>query len=106
MKNKHEAVWKGRLDDLMDDLEAAKLTVHKLMQENLNLKITLQHNSDESQRTLSEAKVSLEAQIERLKGEKETLVNNHRPQMKALEAEAATMAKENVKLRHQIKVNT
>ena len=105
LKSKHETMWKLRADNVVEDLEAAKLTIHNLMQENLGLKVTVQQKSDESQRMVEEAKVTLEAQIERLRGEKETLMNNHRPQVKKLEAEVNSMAKENAKLRHQVKVS-
>merc|ERR1739848_439032 len=37
LKNKYEAVWRDRLTNLMEDLEAAKLTIHNLTQENMNL---------------------------------------------------------------------
>ena len=35
LRNKHEALWKGRVDSILEDLEAAKLTIHNLMQENM-----------------------------------------------------------------------
>ena len=105
LKNKHEAMWKLRTDNIVEDLEAAKLSIHNLMQENLGLKVTVQQKTDESQRMVEEAKLALEAKIVRLKSEKDALMNNQRPQLKTLETEGATLAKENAKLRHQVKVS-
>ena len=104
LKNKYDTVWRDRLTNLMEDLEAAKLTIHNLTQENMNLHITIQKQSEETQRMSDEAKMMLEAQIDRLKSENERLANTQRPQIKALEAEVASMTKTNVKLRHQIQV--
>ena len=36
LKNKYEAVWRDRLTNLMEDLEAAKLTIHNLTQGDQN----------------------------------------------------------------------
>ena len=104
LKNKYDTVWRDRLTNLMEDLEAAKLTIHNLTQENMNLHITIQKQSEETQRMSEEAKMMLEAQIDRLKSENERLANTQRPQIKALETEVASMTKTNVKLRHQIQV--
>ena len=68
MRNKHEAHWKSRIECIAEDLEAAKLTIHNLMQENLALKVQSQQNNEESQRMIDETKVKLEATIDRLKG--------------------------------------
>ena len=38
LRNKHEAFWKGRVDNILEDLEGAKLSIHNLMQENMALK--------------------------------------------------------------------
>ena len=38
LRNKHEALWKGRVDNILEDLEGAKLSIHNLMQENMALK--------------------------------------------------------------------
>ena len=100
LKNKYDTVWRDRLTNLMEDLEAAKLTIHNLTQENMNLHITIQKQSEETQRMSDEAKMMLEAQIDRLKSENERLANTQRPQIKALETEVASMTKTNVKLRH------
>ena len=70
----------------------------------MNLHITIEKQTEETQRMADEAKIKLEAQIDRLKSENESLVNNQRPQIKALETEVASMTKTNVKLRHQIQV--
>ena len=104
LKNKYDTVWQDRLTNLMEDLEAAKLTIHNLTQENMNLHITIQKQSEETQRMSDEAKMMLEAQIDRLKSENERLANTQRPQIKALETEVASMTKTNVKLCHQIQV--
>ena len=50
LRNKHEAFWKARTEGLVEDLEAAKLAIHNLMQENMSLKITIEKNSEESER--------------------------------------------------------
>ena len=38
LRNKHESLWKGRVDNILEDLEGAKLSIHNLMQENMALK--------------------------------------------------------------------
>ena len=38
LRNKHESIWKGRVDNILEDLEGAKLSIHNLMQENMALK--------------------------------------------------------------------
>ena len=50
LKNKYDTVWRDRLTNLMEDLEAAKLTIHNLTQENMNLHITIQKQSEQTQR--------------------------------------------------------
>ena len=105
LKNKYETIWRERLSNLMEDLEAAKLTIHNLTQENMNLHVKIQHQTEENQRMLDETSVMFKAQIDRVKVENETLVNNQRPQIKALEDSVASMTRENVKLRHQIQAS-
>ena len=105
LKNKYETIWRERLSNLMEDLEAAKLTIHNLTQENMNLNVKIQHQTEENQRMLDETSVMFKAQIDRVKVENETLVNNQRPQIKALEDSVASMTRENVKLRHQIQAS-
>ena len=39
LRNKHEVLWKGRVDNILEDLEGAKLSIHNLMQENMALKV-------------------------------------------------------------------
>ena len=104
LRNKHEALWKGRVDHILEDLEAAKLTIHNLMQENMTVKVKIQQNTEESQRISDEIKVKLESTIDHVKVENETLVNNQKPQFEALEAQNRTFCKENSKLRHQVQV--
>jgi septal ring factor EnvC (AmiA/AmiB activator) len=104
LRNKHDFVWKGRFDGLIEDLEASKLTIHNQMQEILSLRCNLQHNKDDYQRLADEAKLRLEAQIERLQREKQNLEATHRPQLNALGTQIEIAAKENSKLRHSMKV--
>ena len=104
LRNKHESLWKGRVDSILEDLEAAKLTIHNLMQENMTLKVKIQQNTEESQRVSDEIKVKLEATIEHLKSENESLMNNQKPQLEAIEAQNRMFSKENAKLRHQVQV--
>ena len=105
LRNKHESLWKGRVDNILEDLEAAKLTIHNLMQENMTLRVQIQQNTEESQRISEEVKVKLEATVDHLKSENESLLSNQRPQMEALEAQNRTFSKENAKLRHQVQVS-
>ena len=44
LRNKHEALWKGRVDNILEDLEGAKLSIHNLMQENMALKAESIHD--------------------------------------------------------------
>ena len=104
LRNKHEALWKGRVDTILEDLEAAKLTIHNLMQENMTLKVKIQQNTEESQRVSDEIKVKLEAKIEHLKSENESLMNNQKPQLEAIESQNRMFSKENAKSRHQVQV--
>ena len=67
--------------------------------------VKIQHQTEENQRMLDETSVMFKAQIDRVKVENETLVNNQRPQIKALEDSVASMTRENVKLRHQIQAS-
>ena len=56
-------LWRAKTENLVEDLEASKLAIHNLMQENLSLQVTIQQNQEESQRIQEEAKVKLEAKI-------------------------------------------
>ena len=105
LRNKHESLWKGRVDNILEDLEAAKLTIHNLMQENMTLRVKIQQNTEESQRISEEVKVKLEATVDHLKSENDSLMTNQRPQLEALETQNRTYSKENAKLRHQVQVN-
>lgn len=104
LRSKHEALWKSRTENLLEDLEAAKLAIHNLMQENMTLKVTLDKNSEEAGRLAAEGEAKFLATIERLKSENEALISSQRPQAQALEAQIANATKENAKLRHQSKV--
>eukprot|EP00093_Oithona_nana_P015134 15134.XXX_1085139_1085667_1 [CDS] Oithona nana genome sequencing. len=66
MRAKHEVLWRAKTENLVEDLEASKLAIHNLMQENLSLQVTIQQNQEESQRIQEEAKVKLEAKIHQL----------------------------------------
>ena len=102
MRSKHEMLWRAKTEHLVDDLEAAKLSIHNLMQENLNLKVTIQQNSEETQRIQEEAKVKFEAKIHQLESQNESLIKQ--PQITKLQREIACMTQENYRLKHQSKV--
>lgn len=70
----------------------------------MSLKVAAEKEAEESCRVAAESKVKLEATIERLKGENEALMNSQKPQVIALQTQIANFAKENSKLRHQVKV--
>ena len=70
----------------------------------LQLKVKIQQNSEESHRISDEISAKFEATIDHLKGENESLMTNQRPQIEALEAQNRTFSKENSKLRHQVQV--
>ena len=102
MRAKHEVLWRAKTENLVEDLEASKLAIHNLMQENLSLQVTIQQNQEESQRIQEEAKVKLEAKIHQLQSQNESLIKQ--PQIAKLQRENASMTQENYKLRHQVKV--
>ena len=102
MRAKHEVLWRAKTENLVEDLEASKLAIHNLMQENLSLQVTIQQNQEESQRIQEEAKVKLEAKIHQLQSRNESLIKQ--PQIVKLQRENASMTQENYKLRHQVKV--
>ena len=102
MRAKHEVLWRAKTENLVEDLEASKLAIHNLMQENLSLQVTIQQNQEESQRIQEEAKVKLEAKIHQLQSQNESLIKQ--PQIVKLQRENASMTQENYKLRHQVKV--
>ena len=95
-------LWRAKTENLVEDLEASKLAIHNLMQENLSLQVTIQQNQEESQRIQEEAKVKLEAKIHQLQSQNESLIKQ--PQIAKLQRENASMTQENYKLRHQVKV--
>ena len=95
-------LWRAKTENLVEDLEASKLAIHNLMQENLSLQVTIQQNQEESQRIQEEAKVKLEAKIHQLQSQNESLIKQ--PQIAKLQRENACMTQENYKLRHQVKV--
>ena len=105
MKLKHEQVWKSKVNSLVDELEASRLSIQNLIQENMALKIALQHTSDEAAQSVEEAKHKLHVQIERLKKENETLHNGKIPRIQALESELLKVSKDNSKLRHKVQVS-
>ena len=61
-----EAKWKVQVEHVIEDLEASKLSVHNLLQDNLCLKTLLQHSAEESDRILEETKLGLQQKVTKM----------------------------------------
>ena len=59
----NEARWKMRVQHAVEELEASKLSVQNLLQENLCLKTGLLHSEEEARRVTEEEKMRLEKRV-------------------------------------------
>lgn len=122
-----QAKWKVRIETAIEDLEASKLSVHNLLQDNLCLKTLLQHSAEENERVQEETELKYQKrvniwnapcctlvrrgsllltyfQISALEKQSRLLESAGHPKIASLEQEINNLAKENAKSKSKIKV--
>lgn len=99
-----EARWRAKLDEVIEDLEASKLSVHNLLQDNLCLRASMRHERIEGERALQECRILMERKLKALEKANKSLLDVKQPKMFEMEDELNKLASDNVRLRSKVKV--
>ena len=99
-----EAKWRTKIEDMIEDLEASKLSVHNLLKDNLYLRTTLKAVTVEGERSLDECKLAFQKKLMQLESMNQELRAFHDPKVERLMGEIQRLSQENLKCKSKIKV--
>ncbi len=99
-----EAKWRDRVEQAMEDVEASKVSVQGLLQENLCLRVALQQVGREAEEAAAEGKAIYEGKVRTLERMVREMVAEKQPRVEQAEREADRLQREEGKLKSKVKV--